>query len=123
MRILVVGDDGWAVALAERELAAHDVARCHAAGAAPFPCSRFCGGTCPVDDGVDVAVLVRGRASHDVLPGELGALCALRAEVPLVAAGLVAGSPFAELVTATVPAGGQLADVCEAEAVLDVRTG
>ena len=123
MRILLVGSDGWAVAQAERRLDGHDVLRCHAEGAPAFPCARFGGGRCPVDDGVEATVLVRGRISHDLQPGELGAVCSLRAGVPVVAAGLVEGSPFAELVTATVEPGGDLAAVAEAVAVVDVRTG
>ena len=123
MRILVVGRDGWAVAQAERRLVGHEVLRCQLEGEPAFPCTRFCGGGCPVDDGVDATVLVRGRVSQEVQPGELGAVCSLRAGVPVVAAGLADGSPFAKLVTATVEPGGDLAALCEAVAVVDVRTG
>ena len=123
MRVLVVGNERWAVAQAERALRGHEVRRCHEPEAPAFPCAKFCGGSCPVEDGVDVVALVRGRHSSEVLPGELGAVCGLRADVPVVAAGMVEGSPFADLVTATVPPGGRLAEACQSVAVLDVRVG
>lgn len=123
MRVLLVGGDSWVVRQTAQQLHGHEVAHCSADGAPAFPCAKFTTGVCPVEAGVEVAVLVRARPSQDVLPGELGAVCALRAGVPLVAAGLTEGSPFAELVAATVPKGGDLAHVCEAAAVVDVRAG
>lgn len=110
------------MAQAERALVGHEVQRCHERGSAPFPCAKFSGGRCPVDEGVEVVALVRARLSKDMLPGELGAVCGLRAGVPVVAAGMVEGSPFASLVTTVEPAG-DLAEACERAAVVDVRVG
>jgi hypothetical protein len=124
VRVLVVGSDDWAIEQAGRGLQAsgHAVSGCHAPGTPAFPCNRFLpGGRCPVEEGVDVVAVVRSRVAPELLPGELGTVCGLRAGVPVVAAGLVDGSPFAELASFTVAPGGDLAVACEAAGVIDLR--
>jgi hypothetical protein len=123
VRILVVGGESWAATQARSALAsAHDVLRCHDDGQPGFPCRRFTGGACPVDEGVDVVAVVRDRPSADVAMTELGAVCGLRAGLPLVEAGFTEGSPFQSVRTATVPAGSDLVAVCESVAIVDVRS-
>jgi hypothetical protein len=118
-----VGTDDWAVdqAAAGLKAAGIEVSTCHERGAAPFPCRRFApGGCCPVDDGVSVVALVRARVGGDVLGGELGAVCGLRAGLPLVVGGLAGVTPFDGL--GTVVTDGDLAGTCRAAAAtIDLR--
>jgi hypothetical protein len=85
--------DGAARAL---ERAGHIVHRCHDPGASrAFPCAAVAGGPCPVfDRGVDVAVTVRAHPGSTPAPLEDGVSCALRAHVPVVAAGRTAIQPY-----------------------------
>ena len=125
MRVLVVGTDDWAIdqAVAALEAAGDVPLRCHDSGQPAFPCHRFSGGRCPVDDGVDVVLTVRGRVTPEPLPGELGVLCGLRGRIPLVVAGFASPNPFSKVTAATVRSDEDLVAVCEAAVrrVIDLR--
>lgn len=121
---LVVGTDDWAIEQSAEALAAagHRVRRCHAPGEPMFPCFAVqIPGGCPVDRGIDVVVVVRARASQTPEVGEFGAICALRAGVPLVAAGISRNSPFTRHATAEVGERGDLVEEVE-HAVAAART-
>jgi hypothetical protein len=77
-----------------RAAAGHRVHRCHDDRAQSFPCRVLDGGSCPVDDGVDVALVVRRGVTPHPSPWESGVSCVLRAGVPLVEAGLDVLDPY-----------------------------
>ena len=83
-------------AVARLEAAGHAVHRCHEAGSSDsFPCAGLTdAATCPLTDGVDVAVDVRGAGAADATAFEDGVGCALRAGVPVVEVGTGGDSPF-----------------------------
>jgi hypothetical protein len=58
---------------------------------------------CPIRLGADVAVTVRGAPRRSPTPAEDGALCALRAGLPLVVTGTTQVSPFEPWADACVP--------------------
>jgi hypothetical protein len=72
----------------------HRVHRCHDVGKPSFPCNGLTDSGCPLDDGVDVVVMARGRFEPDQTEHEHGASCAIRAQVPLVEAHHGVASPF-----------------------------
>jgi hypothetical protein len=115
LRVLVVGTDDWAVERSADVLTDGrcEVSRCHDPGEAAFPCNLLHPerGGCPLD-GVDVVVEVRATAQPGVAPGEMGAICALRAGKPLVLAGLSAQSPFGGAASGVVGPGGDLREAC-----------
>jgi hypothetical protein len=83
--------------------AGHRLHRCYEAGERGFPCRGVRDPvSCPIEQGVDVAVLVRPYISPRPSPLESGVSCALRAGVPLVEKGREALDPFAPWVTARV---------------------
>lgn len=114
-RALVVGTDDWAVERSARVLADSrcEVARCHEPGEPAFPCNllRPDRDGCPIDR-VDVVVDVRTSATARPAPGEMGAVCALRAGRPLVLAGLSARNPLGQWATSVVGPAGDLRDAC-----------
>lgn len=118
MRVLVMESDPYAADDAARELSAagHDVVRCFERDLGNFPCNAlYAGGHCPLDDGeVDVAVVVRGHAWPSPMPRERGAVCAVRAGVPLVDAGVTVRSPFERWAAVTVDATDSIVDACAA---------
>lgn len=127
LRVLVVGTDDWAVEQSAEVLADArcEVSRCHEPGEPAFPCNLLHPerGGCPLDR-VDVVVDVRASASVNVMPGEMGAICALRADRPLVLAGLTAHNPFGGWEAATVALGGDLREACASvagEQAIDLR--
>jgi len=89
----------------------HRVHRCHDAGAPAFPCNGLTEAGCPLDDGVDVVVLARGRLEPQPTENEHGANCAIRAGVPLVEAHRGVASPFEPWAVARVD--GTLIDAVE----------
>jgi hypothetical protein len=115
LRVLVVGTDDWAIEQSADVLAeGHcEVSRCHEPGDVAFPCNLLHPerGGCPLDR-VDIVVDVRATASASAAPGEMGAICALRAGRPLVLAGLSAHNPFAGWEAASVGTGGDLREAC-----------
>jgi hypothetical protein len=68
--------------------AGHRIHRCYEDDAGEFPCRGLLDpGSCPLDQGVDVALLVRSRPDPRPTPHESAVTCALRARVPLVEVG------------------------------------
>ena len=64
MRILVVESDRHTAdqAIADLQAAGHEIARCHERGAPAFPCNALSdGGSCPLDSGSGVDVLLDYR--------------------------------------------------------------
>ncbi|HET9692564.1 MAG TPA: hypothetical protein VFP61_15555 [Acidimicrobiales bacterium] len=96
--VLVVGTEDWSIDSAVNQLVAggHPVHRCSDSTETPFPCNALVPGRgCPLDGApVRVVLGVRGRPGGGVTAGELGAVCGLRAGLPLVLAGFHAGSPL-----------------------------
>ena len=111
------------------EAAGHRVHRCftdaaHTGLAAPghvplrdrYLCHGVTDGSCPLERGIDVALLVRGRVTTEPTAGEAGASCALRAGVPLVEAGPELLDPFTPWLSAR--AGDDIVAACETTAGL-----
>jgi hypothetical protein len=114
-RVLVVGTDDWAIdrAAASLDSAGIEVLRCHESGDPAFPCNAFLPGrVCPLDVGFDVVLTARARPSRSPEPGEVGVVCALRTQRPLVVAGVTVGNPFRAVAATTVAEGGDAADAC-----------
>jgi hypothetical protein len=117
MRVLVVESDRHSAdrAIADLRAAGHEVARCHESGAPAFPCNALCdGGSCPLDSGsgVDVLLDYRARPHPRPTPFEDGVSCALRHQIPVVVAGAPALNPFDQWTTA-VAADDSVVDACE----------
>lgn len=95
MRVLVLESERRAAddAIDRLEAAGHEVVRCHEPAWRAFPCVGMTG-TCPVEAGVDVALVVRSREYGLPSPFEDGARCAARAGVPLVVMGDAATNPY-----------------------------
>ena len=120
MRVLVMESDPYAADKATKQLdsAGHDVERCFERDLGNFPCNAlYAGGRCPLDDGtVDVALVVRGHAWPSAMPLERGAVCAIRAGVPLVEAGVTVLSPFERWATVSVDVDDDIVEACVAAA-------
>jgi len=90
--VLVVGVDEWAIRDAVDQLRAAGLAthRCTGSGEAAFPCNAMVPGRgCPLDQhDVGVVLDVRHRPSAEPTWSEMGAVCGLRAGIPLVTAGV-----------------------------------
>lgn len=116
----IVPDAAVANELAE---AGYEVVRCAPASGRAFPCVGMTG-TCPLDGTVDVAVVVHDRPTTDVAPGELGAICARRDDLPIVLAGNGTHSPLREIATAVAPSVRDVVSACErAVAAREARLG
>jgi hypothetical protein len=90
-------------AAAELGRAGHRLHRCYEVGERGFPCKGVRDpASCPIEQGLDVAVLVRPHISPRPSPLESGVRCALRAGVPLVENGREALDPFAPWIAARV---------------------
>lgn len=116
LAVLVVGTDDWAADQAASALRRNGVTvlRCHEADAPAFPCNAFIPGkVCPLEQGFDVVVTARARPSRSTEPGEVGAICALRTQHPLVLAGVTADNPFGSLATVELGEGGDLVTACD----------
>lgn len=106
--------DAGASAAADLEAAGHHVLRCHEPGAPAFPCAALVeGSSCPVDDGVDVALLVRPVIAPRPSAKEEGATCAIRAGLPIVEQGSDVLDPFDTWVTTRVRHDGDVVPACE----------
>lgn len=111
---MVLGTDDWAIeqAAASLEVGGYRVLRCHEPGQAAFPCDALVPGrTCPLDAGAEVAVTSRARPIDTPTAAEMGVVCALHAQLPLVITGISRGAPFAPWAAEIVPDRGDLADV------------
>ena len=115
-RVLLLSSDDEPLSSIEHELTAagYDVRRCHEAGGQAFPCQGLAGGTCPLEaeGGVDVAVDVRQHPWPHPTLREVGVICALRADVPLLVIGRHA-HPFEPWATATLEQADGIAARCE----------
>jgi hypothetical protein len=115
--ILVVGSEDWAIRQAQEELteAGRVVHRCHDSAESPFPCNALVAGMgCPLDrHPVDVVLDVRAGPHRDPSLGEMGAICGIRAGLPLVVAGLSVAMKLAPWAT-RVPAQGTIVESCDA---------
>jgi len=82
-------------AVATLEAAGHRVLRCFDPGDEGFPCRGVTRpDECPIDRGVDVALVVRPRVAPQPTPLETGVSCALHAGVLLVEKGTASRDPF-----------------------------
>jgi hypothetical protein len=96
-------------AVAQLTAAGHAVVRCDTADRL-YPCRGLMpGGECPLDEHVDVAVLVQEIGCHSL---EHGAVCAARSRVPLIEVGAGGPTPPLPIATSAVP-GADLLDECE----------
>lgn len=87
-------------AVADLEAAGHHVHRCFDPDSPGFPCQAIREpGTCPLDQGVDVALSVRDRIEPRPTRYEQGISCAIRAGVPIAEVGPQALDPFEPWVT------------------------
>src|SRR5262245_44068137 len=95
--VLIMESQRGAAAEAEAALTAagHHVLRCHEADDRGFPCVGMTRpDACPLDQPVDVALLVRPHVDPRPSPLEGGVSCAVRAGVPLVEDGPDLLDPF-----------------------------
>jgi hypothetical protein len=111
-----VGQDDWAVNDAASQLQAADriVHRCSETTELPFPCNALVPGRgCPLDRRqVDVVLNIRTRPDAQPTLAEMGAICGLRAGLPLVVGGmprLMGFSAWAE----QVPPAGDIVSTCD----------
>lgn len=119
MKVLVMesdahGADETAAALRTTE---HEVVTCFEPGLGDLVCrAMLAGDCCPFDDadGVDVALVVREHPWPTSRPRERGVACALRADVPVVVAGLLALDPYERWEAASVEGVAGVVETCEA---------
>ena len=114
--VLVMENHRGASRPAEEELTAagHRVHRCHEPGDRGFPCVGITHpGSCPIDQRVDVALLVRDRVSPRPQPLEEGMSCAIRAGVPVVEQGNDILDPYGPWVSERVAPGLGVTAACE----------
>jgi hypothetical protein len=120
--LLIESNPGVGTADAERlKAAGHRVHRCYAAhdpdgGHVPLRERNLCRGVtegiCPLDGGVDVALLVRRRVATRPSASEAGVSCALRAGVPVIEDGPDLLDPYEPWLTGRVGCGDVVAS-CE----------
>ncbi len=80
--------------------AGHRVHLCHDDGSFDFPCRAITDGeTCPIDQGIDVALVVRRGVNPKPTPGEQGVSCAIRAGIPVVEDGPTVLDPYEPFLT------------------------
>ncbi|MGK2950719.1 MAG: hypothetical protein ACSLFP_19265 [Acidimicrobiales bacterium] len=109
--VLVIESSPHAADLATADLVAagHRVHRCHDHESRGFPCVGVAEpGSCPLDQSVDVALIVRPRVSPRPTQLEGGVSCALRVGVPIVEQGPEVLDPFAPWVSRRVDVGDDL---------------
>jgi hypothetical protein len=103
---------------ASLEAAGHEVVRCFGPEGGSFPCNALVAESrCPVDDGIDVALVLRARPWPRPMPLERGAVCALRARIPLIAAGNRAFDPWTPWAWAELEGTEGIVAACEAAAL------
>lgn len=119
MKVMMLESDQGAAddAIDELEAAGHEILRCHESGLDAFPCNALLeDGRCPVQSGVDVAVVYRAHPWPRPRPLERGIECALRDHIPVVIAGSAALHPFDGYATAVARETDNLHDVILAAA-------
>ena len=119
--LLIEARTGDGAADADRlHAAGHRVHRCygqaqHTAGPPTSETASLCTGVvdgdCPLDHGIDVALLVRKRIARRPTATEAGVSCALRAGIPVVENGPDIFDPFEPWLTARAN-GGDVATTC-----------
>ncbi len=106
-------------AAAQLEAEGHTIHRCHESDGHAFPCAGVSGDHgCPIEEQVDVALVVRRGVGPAPTPLEDGVSCALRAGIPVVEDGTDLLDPYAEFITTRVGAEESVADACQ-RAVLE----
>jgi len=102
-------------ATAALEAAGHRVHRCHDDDHRGFACRGMTDdGGCPVEQGIDVALLVRTRVNPRPTPFDDGIRCAIRSGLPVVEDGPEILDPFGPWVTVRLEPGGDVVEACEA---------
>ena len=91
--------------------AGHRVHQCFPSGDDHELCAAVTHDACPLDEGIDVALLARGRITPRPTATEAGATCAVRAGVPLVELGSEILDPFERWVARRVD--GDVVGACE----------
>lgn len=104
--------DAGSLAALDLEAAGHRVHRCHEPGAPAFPCAALTG-ACPIDEDIDVALVVRPAVAPRPGAAEEGVTCAIRAGVPIVEQGSEVLDPFATWVTRRVRHDEDVVAACE----------
>lgn len=100
-------------AAAQLEAEGHTVHRCHDTDGRAFPCVGVSGAhECPIDQQVDVALLVRRGVGPAPTPLEDGLPCALRAGIPVVEDGTDLLDPYADFITTRVGVDESLSAAC-----------
>jgi hypothetical protein len=115
LNLLIVESHAGAAdrAAAELEAEGHTVHRCHEDARHAFPCAGVSGAHgCPVDQPLDVALLVRRGVGPSPTPLEDGVPCALRAGIPVVEDGTDLLDPYDEFLTTRVRNDESVADAC-----------
>jgi hypothetical protein len=77
----------------------------------PYVCVGLSEGVCPLDDGVDVALVVRPHGSARLTGREAGATCAFRAGIPVAEDGAEDFDPYEQWIDARV--GTNVVAACE----------
>ncbi len=116
LNLLIMESHVGAADLAAEQLQAegHTVHRCHDGDGTAFPCIGVAEPDgCPIDQSVDVALLVRRGVGPTPTPLEDGVPCALRAGIPVVEDGTDLLDPYAEFITTRVGTGESIVDACE----------
>jgi hypothetical protein len=104
-----------AAAVAALEASGHRVHRCHDDDHRGFSCRGMTEDQgCPVEQGIDVALLVRSRVMPKPTAFEDGVRCAIRAGVPLVEDGPEVLDPFAPWVADRLEPGADVVGAVEA---------
>ncbi len=94
------------------EAAGHRIHRCHEPHEPGFPCRAVSGAApCPLDEGIDVGLLVRRGVAPRATDHELAVSCLLRAGVPVVEEGSAILDPYEGYVTRVT---GDVAAACDA---------
>jgi hypothetical protein len=114
-------------AAAALQAAGHRVHRCLSPDGPGFPCTAIAEpGSCPIDQGIDVAFAVRDRIEPRPTRYEVGAGCAIRAGIPLAERGPEGLDPFDPWVTVRSGSGDDVVAAVEAAAekgLDDLRAG
>jgi hypothetical protein len=100
-------------AVAALKGAGHRVHRCHDAGSTGFPCRGAVDrDACPLERDLDVALLARPGVRPQATPLEVGATCAIRADLPIVELGTDLLDPFAPWITRRIASAADAPSAC-----------
>lgn len=115
LNLLIMESHSGAADRAAEQLEAegHTVHRCHEGGGNAFPCVGVSGThECPIDQQIDVALLVRRGVGPSPTPLEDGVPCALRAGIPVVEDGTDLLDPYGDFITTRVGTDETVSDAC-----------